>query len=257
MAIYAWYEAHHDYIEVKFLNNISAATLVNANFTMYNTTTATPVSIANPFKTIDLTRDYHSISRTLDLWFNFDLAENSSYEVRISGLKSIIGDIIPDDVLTFETQTLSGVPVYTPPTKDVTVGDIEDFSIKNISSIIAPTLSANDATSLTIESVEPSSDISYYLAESAREGRIDIKFNQSPAANFISTDYFKVQRKLVTRTLVRWEDVNVLVTADTENDYVYIYMPSTDATPVYGEPDKVYWESGYKYRVRVMPGIGI
>lgn len=257
MSIYAWYQVHLDYIEIKFLENISTTTLVNANFTMYNTTTATPVSISSPFKTIDVTRDYHSISRTLDLWFNFDLAENSNYEIRIAGLKGVIGNTIANDTLLFETQSLAGFPTYTPPTKDVTVGDIEDFSIKNTSIIASPFLTSNDVSSLVVEDVQPGSDISWYLSESAREGRIDIKFNQSPAANFISTDYFKVQRKLVTRTLVRWEDVAALVTADTENNYVYIYLPSNDATPVYGEPDKVYWESGYKYRVRIMPGIGI
>jgi hypothetical protein len=33
-------------------------------------------------------------------------------------------------------------------------------------------------------------------------------------------------------------------------------MPSNDTVPVYGEPDKIYWEKGYKYRLRISGSIG-
>ena len=151
---------------------------------------------------------------------------------------------------------MADLPTYEPPTRDVMLNDVEDYSIKDVSSLVL-SMPAGDQSTLVVESVVPGGDISYYLAPSATEGRIDIKFNQSPAANYVSSDYFKVQRKLVNRSLTRWEDVDALITADTENNYVYIYLPSTDATPVYGEPDKIYWETGYKYRVRISSGIGI
>jgi len=255
--IYAWYQIHLDYAEIKFLDTISTPTLTLDNFSLFNTTVPeSPVEISTPFKEIDIARDYYSISRTFNLWFNVNLLANNDYEIRISGLKTVIGEVISSDVLDFSVGSLTELTSVEQPTKDVSVGDVEDYSIKDVSSFFSPFL-VSDTTAISVISVKPDLNTSYYLAESYNEGRIEITFNTIPAANFISGDYFKVERKPIVNTITRWEKVNTIVASNPETALVVIYMPSNDATPVYGEPDVTYWEPGYKYRLRISAQIGI
>jgi hypothetical protein len=254
-SIYTWYSVHLDYIQIKFNFTASTETLIKENFSLSDLTGATPFVLSG-FKEINIQRDYDSVSRTLNLWFDFELEEYKTYQLDISGLKNIIGQLVGDDIITFETAGLIGLSSAVIPTREILSTDVEDYSIKDTNSFLS-LIPDNDVSFLQVENVSPESDIAFYLAPEAKEGRIDIKFNQSPAANFISSDYFKVQRKLVTKSLVRWTDVDALITADTENGYVFIYLPSIEDTPVYGEPNKIYWETGYKYRVRILAGIGI
>lgn len=259
MTIYRTCKIQTDYVEIKFVDLILTSTLLNTNFQTYNMSIATPAALVNPFKTIDLTRDYDSISRTLFLWWTSSstLSDNTDYELRIDNLLAVNGYSIASEIIAFSTGVIStevATDLDQPPTKIPTI--IEDYSVKSIETFIS-TVDLDDATVLSIESLTPDIDSRYYLAPTTAEGRIDIHFNQTPAANFISSDYFKIQRKSVSRQMSRWETVSALVTADTINDIVYIYLPSTDATPVYGEPNKDYWEIGFKYKLTIVAGIGI
>lgn len=254
MSIYQWCTTKLEYIEIKFNDTISTSTLVNANFALFNVTTST--AITNPFLPINVARDYYSISRTLRIWFNFSLAADTSYRLTMSGLKTVgLGSVLPTDTYEFETHELPiVVEENLPPTREPV--DVEDYTIKDTDFDLVVS-AVEDVSDFHVVVSNPSLDTSYYLTSSAAEGRIDLQFNQSPAANYVTSDYFKVQRKLVSRSLSRWEPVSALVTADTVNNYIYIYLPSNDTTPVYGEPDKVYWEPGYKYRLKVLSGIGV
>lgn len=253
--IYSTYLVHLEYAEIKFVDTISIPTLINANFALYNVSLATPAIVANAFKTINVVRDYYSISRTLNLWFDVDLVSNTNYEIRISGLKTVTSSLIDSDIITFTTGTLTDTAIVVPPDKTPAVVDVQDYSIKDISPFSI--YYVEDAATFQVLSIVPDTTNSYYLPESFNEGRIEITFSSIPAANFISGEYFKVQRKLIGKGLNPWETISAIVTSSPETKLVVIYLPSNDATPVFAEPDKIYWETGYKYRLRISPLIGI
>lgn len=261
MSLYAWFEVRTNYIEIKFNEILNASSITNNKFAVYNATTATPVSIANPFKPIDVSRDYYSISRTLHLWWNFELQSNTTYQVVITNLLNIEGATPAQVTIEFET----GIIEYglqdelEPPSRHPI--DVEDYSIKVVSDFIYSSLSS-DVDKLKIEKIVPGSDKAYYLDPTENEGKIEIWFNQAPAANYINSSYFKVQRKLVSRNISRWEDINARITANTAKGAVFIYLPSLDATPVFAyEVDKAekheYFQPEYKYRVIISKDIGI
>jgi hypothetical protein len=256
MTIYQWYEIREDRVEIKFHDTLDTTTLTNSHFTLTNTTTATPASVANPFQTIVLTRDYFSVARTLYLyWNNAILNSNSSYSLSITGLKNSIGSTLTTEVITFTTGTLNQPVVsVTPPTRVPT--DVEDYSLKDTAGLFPDSIISTSDT-FYVESIKPDFETAFYLDPSYNEGKIEIIFNAIPAANFVSDEFFKVQRKLITKGIQRWENVSILVTSSPENNLVVIYMPSDDATPLYGEPNKVYWVTGYKYRLRISGNIGI
>jgi hypothetical protein len=256
MTIYQWYEIREDRIEIKFLDTIDTSTLVNANFTLLNTTTSTPVSVADPFQPIVVIRDFYSISRTLYLyWQDAKLASHSTYSLTISGLKRTDGSTLTTEVITFSTEDLTAdVELNQVPTREP--ADVEDYSIKDVSTLFPNTI-ISTSDNFYVVSIKPDFETAYYLDPSYNEGRIEIIFNTIPAANFVSNEFFKVQRKLITSGIQRWENVDILVTSSPENNLVVIYMPSDDATPLFGEPDSVYWVEGYKYRLRIAGNIGI
>lgn len=258
MSIYRSYKVRTDYVEIKFVQSIQTSTLVNANFVVYDTTTATPAIVTSPFQTISLIRDYDSISRTILLWWTSSdvLSDNSTYEIRISDLKNVIGETLADDIISFSTgviSTESEADLDEPPTRLPV--EVEDYSVKEVS--FATTLATTSADSFQVVSVTPGLENAFYLDPSFNEGKIEVYFNEAPAANFVSTEYFKVQKKLITRGINTWTTVNTLVTSSPEDKLIVIYLPSNDATPVYGEPDLVYWEEGYKYRLRISASVGI
>lgn len=254
MSFYSYYEVTTDAVEIKFLDTLDASSIQNSSFTVTNDTLST--ILTNPFQTINVIRDFYSISRTLVLYWDSDLEINTEYTISVS-LKAVDGSPVTGSISFSTGASFSATPnmeALTPPDRDPV--DVEDYSIKDISSFITA-LPSSDETSITATVLSPADNVAYYIDSSYAEGRIDIKFNQIPAANYVSSDYFKVQKKLVSRQLSRWEAVDALITADTVNNYIYIYLPSTDETPVYGEADKEYWEASYKYRVVISAGIGI
>ncbi len=257
MAIYQYYEVKNDYIDIKFSDVILVSTLVNENFTL-SSSSATPTNIANPFQSINITRDYYSISRTLRLWWNVTLTANTTYTITISNLKTPSGSTLPPGTITFTTdnQPVNDDDIDEPPTREPV--DIEDYSIKVTvavpfsDSIVVPGTNSN----FRVVSVKPASEEAYFLDPEFNEGRIEIIFNQIPAANYISTEFFKVSRKKITSGMGRWEDLNAIVTSSPADKLVIIYLPSIDTVPVYGEPDHTYWEAGYRYRLKILGSIG-
>lgn len=242
-------------IDIKFAVTIDIDTLINSNFTLL-LDGATPSPVSSPFETISVARDYDSISRIIRLYLISALTPETDYILRISNLKTPFNETLTTSSFYFTTgeDTTIDITDQVPETPEVIV---EDNSIRSITAVdLTSTLVSPNATELQIMSIDPDSDTAYFLDSSYNEGRIEIVFNTILAANFVSTDYFKVQRKPVGRGMSRWEDLSVIVTSDSTSGIVIIYLPSTDATPVYGEPDVTYWEAGYKYRLRISGSIG-
>jgi hypothetical protein len=255
MTIWQEYTVTSQYAMIKFKDTIDISTLINANF-IVDKLDATPVNIANPFKTIDVIRDYYSVSRILYLWWNITLESNKDYRITVSNLLTVSGIYLAtDDTFLFDTDNVEDSNlVLEPPTRIPT--DVEDYSVKDTSTLYTSNLSGGSSAVSIVKTV-PETGVSYYLKENQNEGKIEIWFSQALAANYISSTYFRTQRKRVSRNMARWEDVTgAQVTADSSKAVVYIYLPSIEATPVYGyQVDKdiarIYFEKGYKYRVVV------
>lgn len=249
-----------DILELKFKDTVKISTLINANFTVTDITDATPYSVEDPFKPIVITRDFYSTPRTLMLFWLNGPVSNKSYKININGLKNAAGFPLDSEDIFFDTSDLV-VPVtdITEPTRVPYPTDVEDYTLKDVTAFFPSLPESIPVTSLgsfRIDSIVPTSFDAAYLEPGHREGRIEIYFSQIPAANFISSAYFKVQRKKLIGGISRWENVNAIVTSSPENDLVIIYLPSNDEVPIYGEPDYVYYEKGFKYRLRILPEIG-
>jgi hypothetical protein len=262
MTIYSFYQITKDYFEIKFQTILDTQSITNNKFILYKIDAGTPNIITSAFKTIDINRDYYSISRSLYLWWNIQLESNSSYRLVISNLVNVEGATPEQTVIDFDTLTIDyGLPAELEPATRQPV-DVEDYSIKTISELISSSIASGDVEKLLVIKTVPEMNKAYYLDPSENEGRIEIWFNQAPAANYVNDIYFKIQRRKVTRNISRWEDVNAKVAANTAKAVVFIYLPSLDATPVYAyEINKgngnQYFEPGYKYRVLLSKDIGI
>jgi hypothetical protein len=243
------------FIKIKLSLTVDIDTLINNNFDLA-IDGATPSPVADPFETINVLRDYDSISRTLTLYYANALVGDTDYILSISGLKTPYQEVIAMSQVTFTTPTDTTIDVTEQVPVEVPVV-IEDVSIRDITAVdLTTAIVVSSDTDLRIASIVPTADEAYYVSSSYNEGRIEITFNTIIAANFVSSDYFRVQRKTVGRGMARWEDVTTIVASDSTSGIVIIYMPSNDATPVYGEPDLVYWEVGYKYRLRISGSVG-
>lgn len=289
MAVYELYEITSQYMIIKFDESIAVATLKNENFTLNDVTLATPGSpVANPFEPIVIMRDWISINRSLTLWWNFALQQDTHYQLKVSNLKTAFGSMIPtfyidfvvdDEILVVNPGDPSpggGTAPISPPgdaggVSDVDAVDIEDWTIKHPPSIPLPgyTIDTDDDTEdvgatpsdpdIEIVSVFPEGDDVWYLEPDDSEGKIAVQFNVMPAANFITSSDFRLQKKKVDG-ISRWEDVDTIVAAEPIYKRVKIYLPSDDATPIYSfqtsEPHN-WWEPGYVYRLIINPDVGI
>jgi hypothetical protein len=256
MSLYDWYQVKSEYVEIKFSGPVKSSSLVNANFTVTNDTSGTPTTITDPFTTIDLTRDYSSLSRVLKLWFNFTIEADSDYSISIANILDVRGIVIATETIAFTTE-----PDYTasdeieePPTR--TPVEVEDYSIKDISILVEAATPNTSTLVLKVSTVSPDTDVSYYLAEDYGNGVISVTFDQDLDTDFISTTYFKVHRKDLSAYITRWESVDIEVAASGART-VLIRLPSTEADQdiVYDTADRIYWEEGFKYRLRITSSV--
>jgi hypothetical protein len=118
-------------VNIKFGRTIKIASLVNANFTLF-TDTATPVQISSPFRTINTITDYNQISRTLTLYWNVVLSSNSDYIVKVSNLVDSSGLTVPQEQISFTSQTNSATPSVLQETQGTVLNEvlIEDKSVR-------------------------------------------------------------------------------------------------------------------------------
>lgn len=243
-------------LKVKFLKSVRASSLTNEHFTLY-TGSATPVE--TPFRTISLETDYNSIGRTLILYFQSSLLPLTDYTFTVTGLLDASGAIIADETATFTTlaSTTPTAADVMPPEPDVL--DIEDHSIKSGAFTSSETIFAANPL-FFIDSTDPSS-VEPIIESDYKDGRITIKFNTYPATNYLlpelGNEFFVAQRKKIQRGLSRWETIATKISVDQVYPWVYVDFPSLDATPAYHTAGSDYFESGYKYRVRISKNVAV
>ena len=240
-------------VSIKFGRTIKISSLNNENFKLYKDT-ATPTLVSAPFVLIDTIKDYNQISRIITLYWRTSLDNNQDYYIDVVNLIDSSGVIVGSEKVKFTYKTSS-----TPSTQPFQAPElvpilIEDKSIKKDVDISYQILAKNPK--FYIDSIDPVNG-DFYLDNSYGNGRVIVTFNERPASNFLSNKYFKAQRKKIQKSPSRWESVETRVLMHSWKPEVYIDFPSNDATPVYNEEGKIYYETGYKYRIIVSKDVGI
>jgi hypothetical protein len=241
-------------VVLKFGRTIKISSLVNKNFTV-QTDSATPSVISGAFQTINTITDYNQISRSLILYWDKQLAPNTSYIIRVSGFLDAANELIDEEQVLF-TKTDDATPssfssIRVPEIQEVL---IEDHSIRADAYTSVQIIAKNP--NFYINSVDPHPG-AFYLENEYNSGRAIVTFSSRPASNFLSNTYFKAQRKKIQRAPSRWQNIETRISMHSWKPEVYIDFPSNDSTPVYFFEDKTYFESGYKYRIIVSKDVGI
>jgi hypothetical protein len=241
-------------LQIKFVRSVQISSLLDENFVL--TKASQPSSpISSPFRDINTLIHYNSISRALTLFWNVVLEANTEYVVTISNLKDGAGLTIGSDSFSFTTPEESATPSSLISTGTVIEEIlIQDKSVKVDFDTGYQIIAKNPE--FYVKEVQPSNG-SFYIDNSENNGRVTITFNQRPASNFLTSKYFKVQRKLMQRAPSRWENVPAQVSIHSWKPDVFIDFPSDDTTPVYYVDDKTYYQTGYKYRIIVSSEVGV
>lgn len=259
MELFELIQVTDEYVLIKFQDNVRTSTLINANFVLTKSD-ATPVSIiGGAFKTIHLAKDYRSLSRTLYLWWNVNLEANSEYTIAFSNIEdAVIGSVYATEVFIFDTQTVVTPNDEERPSRDPIA--VQNYSIKDVATLNVGSISSGTpaAGAVKINYILPSNEHSFYLSPIENDGKIEVQFEIKPAANFINSDDFKLQRKPMASGPTKWQSVETVVRSNLKS--VFIYLPSTDATPVYSfaaseDPERIYWEPKFKYRLTISKNI--
>jgi len=241
-------------LQIKFVRSVQISSLLDENFVL--TKTSDPSSpISSPFRDINTLIHYNSLSRSLTLFWNVVLDSNTEYTVTINNLKDGGGLSIPSDSFSFTTPEDAATPSSLVSTGTVIEEIlIQDKSVKVDFDTGYQIIAKNPE--FYIKEVQPANG-AFYVGNGENDGRMIISFNQRPASNYLTSKYFKVQRKKMQRAPSRWENVVTEISMHSWKPDVYIDFPSDDSTPVYYIDDKTYFETGYKYRVIVSSEVGI
>ena len=229
-------------VNIKFGRTIKISSLLDANFTVY-TDSSTPVQVSSPFKTINTITDYNQISRTLTLYWDVILNGNTDYVIKITNLVDSSGFTVAEEQITFTSQTTSATPSILTDNQATVLNEvfIEDKSVRADIETGYQILAKNP--DFYIISTNPSTG-DFYLANDENNGRVIVTFSERPASNFLTSKYFKAQKKKIQKTPSRWETVPAQVSMHSWKPDVYIDFPSTDATPVFYTEEKTYFEKG-------------
>ena len=254
------------YIRLKFFKTLLFGSITNSAFSIA-TNNATPIVISDPFEIVDPTdpAQYNSIARELYLFIKPNkLAASTTYVLTINGLQDANGiTFVSDSTVSFTTPAAYDTDYETALPAEEQPVQVKDLSIKrNIYKSVTELTNAN--INFYIESTDPVTG-EWYIEPNYNNGRITVKFSKVPSASFLNTRYITVQRKLIQRNIARWESLDVKISLDTDEPWVYIDIPSYDfypeaATPstttVYTTAGYGYFEEGYKYRIILSKSFG-
>ena len=241
-------------VVIKFGRTIKISSLKNENF-IVQTTSATPSTVANPFLPINTITDYNQISRTLTLYWDAILSPNTEYVIRAINFLDAANELIAEEQIVFyRTEDATPASFSSIRVPDIQEVYIEDHSVRSDAYTSVQIIAKNP--NFYISSVDPAPG-AFYLENEYNSGRVTISFNSKPASNFLSSTYFKAQRKKIQRTPSRWENIATRISMHSWRPEVYVDFPSDDSTPSYFAEDKTYFESGYKYRIIVSKDVGI
>lgn len=241
-------------VVIKFGRTIPVSSLLDENFELYEDS-ATPVQINSPFRDISTITDYNQISRTLNLYWNTVLKPDTDYKIKLVNIVDATGTLIASEEITFT----SAIESATPSSLQTVVTQIEELLIEDKS------IRTDVETSYQIIAKNPEfyvNEVSpangdFYIDNGENDGRVVVSFNERPASNFLTTKYFKAQRKKIQKAPSRWETLPAQISMHSWKPDVYVDFPSSDATPAYYVDDKIYFEAGYKYRVIISSEVGI
>lgn len=226
-------------IELKFDQTIKVSSLTNDKFTLTQGV-ATPVVVANPFRLINLSEDYNSISRMLWLYFAFTQQTGQQYTLKVSGLVDVAGKSVPDFTYTFTSSAPGeGSDVVELPPSFSPV-QVVDYTI--VSRMYDEDHASGDFYVVQTDPNDP------YILSDQNNGRLAIEFNQPPDPLYVTDEYIKVQRKKIQRAPGRWEPVEV--TFERDGSCVYIQFSEAGVTDD-ATPKPIYFQGGYKYRIKV------
>lgn len=234
------------WVSIKFPQTVSVSSLTNEHFRLF-LNVSTPVEIIDPFNPIQIINDYDSISRVLTLRFKTQLNPDTPYLLTVTGLYDPAGRVLLDEEYYF-TSTNSPQPSPLVPIPEPTY--VIDYSVIPDAFSVD---SVHESSGFYITSTEPEDP---FIDNDFNNGRVIVKFSIPPNGNFVNSQYFKAQRKSLTRGFSRWESVIARVSLDGERPWVYVDFPSTDATPSYYLSGKTYFETGFKYRIKISKNIG-
>lgn len=243
-------ELSYDNIRIKFVKTIALSSIVNEHFVLTDPSNAV---VSPAFRTIDVEDDYNTVSRELDLYFASTLNVDDTYHLKLTGLQDVSMADLPDLVIDF-TSIVPIVPdLATPPTAPSV--DVIDHSIQSRAFITADTLLTFANSAFYVVSTDPDND-DVFVDNAYHNGRIAITFSRAPNVSFLTSRYFRCQRKLISKAASRWETIDARISIDNEDPIVYVDIPSIDATPVYTAAGSIYFEEGYKYRVNISKDVG-
>lgn len=241
-------------VVIKFGRTIPVSSLLDENFELYENS-ETPVKISSPFRDVSTITDYNQISRTLNLYWNTILKPGTDYKIKIVNIVDATGTLIASEEITFT----SSIESATPSSLQTVATQIEELLVEDKS------IRTDVETSYQIIAKNPEFYIKefspanggFYIDNGENDGRVVVSFNERPASNFLTTKYFKAQRKKIQRAPSRWEVLPAQISMHSWKPDVYIDFPSSDSTPVYYVDNKTYFEAGYKYRVIISSEVGI
>lgn len=242
-------------IQLKFEASPKAASLTNDKFRVM-TTAATPAEVTGALDSINIDNDWNGIRRTLILHFNN--LEAGTYNLVVNGIVDSAGR--PLGSYSYEFTIVDDVseggesPDPDPGDDDDIIPgpQVEDHSIipdafSTIDTI--PIGVGGTGTGFHLVKADPDPN-DLFVDSEYNNGRIALTFSQRPATQFLTNEYFKVQRKQIGE-YNRWQRLPIKIGLDSSRPKVYLYIPSTDATPVYNTQGHEYFESGTKYQVKI------
>lgn len=244
-------------VTIKFGRTIKISSIKDSCFRLF-TDEATPVETVSPFRVIDTLTDYNQVSRVLNLYWDNVLTPATDYVLKISGLLDSSGLAVPEEQITFTSSTTAATPSYIQETQNAgTIINevlIEDKSVRADIETGYQIIAKNP--NFYIEEVTPTNG-DFYINNDENNGRVVVTFSSRPASNFLTSKFFKIQRKKIQKAPSRWENLSPAISMHSWKPDVYVDFPSNDSTPVYYVDGKTYFETGYKYRVIVSSEVGI
>ena len=247
------YSVTFERLSVKFGRSIRVDSIDSANISVF-TDSATPTVFDNPFRQIEVIRDYNQVTKVLTLYWTRALFPDTEYIVSFSNFRDPLNRLIPTESITFTTEAETATPSFVapqPPMPQEVM--VVDRSVRT-DILTSYQIIAKNPDFYVKETVPSNGD--FYLDNSENKGRVIIRFNQRPAGNFLSNRYFKAQRKKIQVSPSRWEIVPVRVSIHSWKSEVYVDFPSLEGNSYY-EDGQTYYESGYKYRIILSEKIGV
>ena len=239
------------YIDLRFDRTIQASSITTDAFKLYSLVDPeSPLEVLNPFKPVIAGDHYHSLTRTLRLFFtSLDFMDQGNYRVTSIGLNSPLGSVIEiadaNFQYKFDNSTITEPPNY----YDKKIIPVEDFSIATEVFVSTETISAANPD-FYIRSTDPANG-AIFVGPDHNNGVVSIVFTSRPSLNYINSKFIKVQRKRIGFPVSRWEDVDARYKLDANRPVMYISLPSIDPPGQYQQSDLDYFEPQYKYRVRI------